>query len=72
MRVQRVVRFPFIFHSGDKEEAAKAGKHNLNVLGIQLTRHKNKNENKVYTPKSKPNTWLYAKIIVQNADIQVS
>ncbi len=46
--------------------------HNLDVCGIQLTRHEDK-PNKIYTPQSKgENVWLYAKMFVQNIDNQVS
>ena len=45
--------------------------HNLNVLGIQLTRFQDK-QNKIFTPDSNENLWLYAKMIVQNADGRVS
>jgi len=55
-----------LFYAGEEE----LPKHNLNVLGIQLTRHADI-PNQVFTPESKPHIWLYAKILVQNADIQV-
>ena len=45
--------------------------HNLEVLGIQLTRHKDK-ANTIYTPQSKENVWLYAKMSVQSTDSAVS
>ena len=44
--------------------------HNLKALGIQLTRHKDQ-ANNVYTPQSKENVWLYAKMHVQSIDGQV-
>ena len=45
--------------------------HNLKALGIQLTRHKDR-ANDVYTPQSKENVWLYAKMHVQSIDGQVN
>ena len=51
--------------------------HNLKPLGIQLTRLET--GNKVFTPSTNERTaaskevnWLYAKILVQNADAIVS
>ena len=66
----------YIFRSRTMSETSQTG-HNLKPLGIQLTRLEE--GNKVFTPSTNEKTeastdlqWLYAKILVQNADAIVS